>query len=155
MQKTAKIVAITGTRPRESKNGTVHYISVEMDNGDKGTVGKKTPDALKIGDELTYTLESKEHNGNTYYSLKEIKKEWTPKAGGSYSRNYKADYISFALSYAKDLAVAGKIITTDDGVDIAVCEVAETLYARMCKTYDEQQKPAPVPVQKKDENLPF
>lgn len=141
MSKTAKIVGITGTKERTGPNGTVHYISVEMDNGDKGTIGKKSKDALSVGDELTYELVEKEFNGNITYNIKEVKENTFQKKSGGYTRNYKADFISFAMSYAKDLAVAGKIVTTDKDVDIATCEVADTFYKRMCNTYDEINKP--------------
>jgi hypothetical protein len=153
--KTAKILEITGTKQREGQNGTVHYISVVMENGDKGTIGKKSADALKIGDELTYTIESKEHNGNTYYTIKEIKdNNFQKKSYSGYSRNYKADFISFAMSYAKDLAVAGKI----DAKDEILWDKADSIYTWMIKQYNDLDKTPEKKEEKKqtmDSDIPF
>lgn len=145
MGKTAKIEKITGSKERTGPNGTVHYISVEMDNGDKGTIGKKSKDALSVGDELTYELVEKEFNGNITYNIKEVKENTFQKKSGGYTRNYKADFISFAMSYAKDLSVAGKIDMfvkkNNNEIDLAICESADLIYHWMCTKYDEINKP--------------
>lgn len=141
MNKTAKIVAITGSKPR---SGGLN-IYVEMDNGDKGQLNKKAITDVNIGDEITYTLESKDYNGNTYYTLKEPKKEWTGKKPASSSSDERVKFIWFALSYAKDLAVAGKLEmfekSTGKEQDLMVCASADLLYGWMCKQYDELKNP--------------
>src|SRR5690606_17765177 len=105
---------------------TVYYHDITLSNGDSGSIGKKQEHAIKIGDQITYTIEPSA-NGN------KIKQVFANNGGGSYgggnnagaaarSGNYtrsSGSSRSFALSYAKDLVVSGivpldKILKTAD-----------------------------------------
>lgn len=98
--KTAKIQTIKGTRKWDGPNGTVYYFDVLMDNGDTGSIGKKSDSALKEGDQLTYELEESER-GNKIKPVVEN----NFRGGGGFQKQ-PSNPASFALSYAKDLAVA-------------------------------------------------
>lgn len=96
---TAKIQSIEGApREWEGAHGKVYFYKLVMDNGDTGEIGKKKPNAFNIGDSLTYTVESGQY-GN---KLKEVQQNGF-RGGNGQSRGSTA---SFALSYAKDIAVA-------------------------------------------------
>lgn len=93
--KTAKVTAVTGVRPYDGKFGRVFYHQIELDNGDKGSVGKKSENAVKVGDVLNYEI-----NGD---NIKLIQPQQGNGFKGGQSRGSSA---SFALAYAKDLMVA-------------------------------------------------
>lgn len=124
MTKTAKIEDITGVREWDGgQNGTVFYLSLLMDNGDKGSIGKKSKDALKIGDSLTYTIEENER-GN---KIKEIKENGYNgngfNRGGLVKTDESSKFPSFALAYAKDvmcsMVKAGSLPDGAKSTDIA------------------------------------
>jgi hypothetical protein len=97
MAQTSTIKEIKGVKPWDGKHGKVYYFNLEMANGDKGEIGKKSETALKIGDPLTYELEVTTRGNN----IKEIKQNGFNGMGAITGRSS-----SMALAYAKDLAVA-------------------------------------------------
>lgn len=56
--KTAKIKSSKFTRKWDGDNGTVFYHDIELDNGDKGSIGTKEqdPEWLNVGQSLNYEL---------------------------------------------------------------------------------------------------
>jgi hypothetical protein len=106
MEKKAKITRTTFKNEWSGPNGTVYYHDVELDNGDKGSIGskEKMPVKLNPGNELTYTID-----GN------KIKAVNAPGAGGGFAGggkkgpDPKVQIVGFAMSYTKDLIVAGKV----------------------------------------------
>jgi hypothetical protein len=98
--KTATIQQVHSVRQWDGPNGTLFFHKLTFDNGDQGDLGKKERDAVKAGDSLTYTLEA-DSRGNR---IKEVK----PQAfqSGIRQQRSQGSTASFALSYAKDLAVA-------------------------------------------------
>lgn len=101
-QKESKIKAILGN-PREYKGekNTTWYFTVEMENGDKGQIGKNKPDALNVGDTLRYTLEE---NSKGYMNLREVREGKF--GGGGFRGTAAPSPASIALTVAKDLVVA-------------------------------------------------
>ena len=99
--KTAVIEDILGTREWDGPNGKVFYFDVLMDNEDRGSIGKKSNTALKVGDSLTYTLEVGER-GNKIKEFKEggFNGGYNGNGGKPQSRGGNE---SFSLSYAKDV----------------------------------------------------
>lgn len=67
--KESKVKEIKGIKPYNGTYGMIYYFTVEMENGDKGEVSKKSESGLKVGSPLKYTLETK----NGYVKLKEFK----------------------------------------------------------------------------------
>jgi hypothetical protein len=130
--KTAVIEDVIDVREWTGDRGTVYYHDILMDNGDRGSIGKKTKGALKVGDSLTYVLEENDR-GN---KIKEFKENGF--SGSFNGRNNgngggaRGGNESFALSYAKDTVVAmmtgGLIQGSVSSGDVAkvVCTMAET-----------------------------
>lgn len=108
MEKTSKILKSEfkneWTNPQT--NTKVYYHDLELENGDKGSIGTKemNPQKISVGQELTYTLE----NGK-------IKAAQQPfnKGGGFKSKPFEHECAAYSASYAKDLVVAGKVETKD------------------------------------------
>lgn len=107
MEKTAKITRTTFKTAWENpKGGQIFYHDIELDNGDKGSIGskEKMPSKLNPGSELTYTID----NGK----IKAVVP--AQQGGGQWSKGKPApepriQMISFAMAYTKDLVVAGKV----------------------------------------------
>ncbi len=105
MNKTAKIERLTASDGPvwTSQQGVPYYgIQLWMDNGDQGDALVKTPTELTVGQELTY------QNETTQYGER-IKIDWAAMRGGrpgGFRPASRGGNASFALSYAKDIAVA-------------------------------------------------
>lgn len=129
---TSKIKTIKSKKFNEKYS--TWYFQVEMENWDAWSIWKKDENALNVWDELTYTKEEKEYNWNTFTTLKEVrentwKKWWTP-------RNYKAESIGFAMSYAKDILCSyneNNLPTNPDFLE----KTFEKIYWMMQKKYEE------------------
>jgi len=102
MEKKAKITRVVFKNEWSGNNGTVYYHDIELDNGDKGSIGckEKEPKFLNPQQELTYTIED---TGKGF----KIKKVTENKGGYNGGGNKTpASPASFALSYAKDVVIA-------------------------------------------------
>lgn len=103
MEKTAKIVKSEFRNEWENpKGGVIYFHSLELDNGDVGQIGtkEKNTDKIRIGNELTYTIE----NGR----IKAVSKPFV-KGGGFKSEPFEHKAAGYAMAYAKDLVVGGKM----------------------------------------------
>lgn len=112
MEKSAKITRTVFKNEWKGPNGAVYYHEVELDNGDKGQIGCKEnmPSKLNPGNELKYTIEQDPRGGFKIKSVVEQKQAFSGGGrGGRQQVEPRIQMISFAMSYAKDLAVAGKI----------------------------------------------
>jgi hypothetical protein len=125
MEKTAKITRVVFKNEYNGQHGKVFYHDVELDNGDKGSIGckDKEPTWLNPNQELCYTLD----NGK-------IKKVQPQNGSGGGKKPFvpvdpRIQFISFSMSYAKDLCVAGKI---DDKKLISTFEL---IYDKMEEKY--------------------
>lgn len=100
----------------ESKYGTLHNFMVYYDDK-KAYYSSKTKDQNKFiaGQEAEFNEEEKEGtNNNKYLVIKPIQKVWSGKSG--YSKEIKKEqskYSGFAVSYVKDLIIAGKVPLSD------------------------------------------
>lgn len=101
MEKKAKITRVVFKNEWSGQNGAVFYHDIELDNGDKGSIGckEKEPAWLNPGQDLLYAIEVLE-KGN------KIKKASEGKGGFSGGGKAPASPASFALSYAKDVVIA-------------------------------------------------
>lgn len=109
--KTSKVAEILGVREYTSPktNKTIFYLMLRMENGDVGDVGKPSRDSIKVGDQLTYDLIDRGEKGNSLQLAQPQGSQYGAQTNGqAYTRNSFAENkgASFALSYAKDLAVA-------------------------------------------------
>ena len=99
--KTSKITKLTGNGTWQSNHGLLYKHLIEFENGDSGEVNTKTEEPpYKVGEEVSYKITP---SGNQYPDR--IKIEQESKGSGS-KNNLFGDKRGFALSYAKDLAVA-------------------------------------------------
>lgn len=108
--KTSKVKNALLKKQWEGRNGTMFDFNVEFENGDKGVyITKSNPQEVFVqGQEITYTIEKVSKNGYENVVVKPVLIEKSGNFGKSVPKNYKADFISFAASYAKDLVVGGK-----------------------------------------------
>lgn len=94
--KTAKVTEVIQIREWPNpKGGSIFYHVIALDNGDKGSVGKKAKGAIKEGDTLNYTIDGDK-----------IKEAFQQNGFGGGFKAQRGSSASFALSYAKDIAVA-------------------------------------------------
>jgi hypothetical protein len=104
MEKTAKITRTTFKSEWAGNGNTVFYHDIELDNGDKGSIGtkEKMPPRLNPGQELTYTIEGTK--------IKAVNKQQGGfSGGGKKGPDPKVQIAGFAMAYTKDLIVADKI----------------------------------------------
>jgi hypothetical protein len=97
--KTAKITAVNGVRTWTNPQGQVfYYHSIVLDNGDSGSVGSKeqSPSWLAVGSNFDYDIEGDK--------IKRVSQK--PFGGGGGGGGSRGSNASFALSYAKDFAIA-------------------------------------------------
>jgi len=135
-QKNAKVTSATFKKEWAGKYGTMFDHNIEFANGDKGvyTSKKKDQDSFKVGSEVPYTLETIERNGFKNDVIKPVSEKGGFGGGGFKPfapKNYKADFISFAASYTKDLIVGGKAELKDFG------KTFDAMYKKMADKLDE------------------
>lgn len=108
-EKTAKVKEVLQKRKWDGPNGTVFYYKLELDNGDIGEIGKKKDNAIHVGETLTYTAEESDYG----LKFKAVQQSNGFGGGGFRGGAQKGSTASFALSYAKDLAIANMAKTTE------------------------------------------
>lgn len=138
--KTSKIAEIKKIRSYPFEWKTMYAHLVLMENGDEWEVTKQKENWVSVWEELTYEL----LDWKEWYAKRlKLEKKSTRKGGwNSQSRNYKADFISFAMSYAKDL-MCEDISKKQDHPWLLVA-YAEEIYDRMCEKFDKLNEQTPV-----------
>jgi hypothetical protein len=111
MEKKAKITRTVFKNKWTGGKEPVFYHDIELDNGDKGSIGAKEemPSKLSPGQELTYTIEP-DTFGKGGFKIKAVQANGFQ--GGGFSKkgpDPKVQIIGFAMAYTKDLVVADKI----------------------------------------------
>jgi hypothetical protein len=105
----AKITKTAFVKEYESKFGTVYLHKVFYD-GKEALYNSKTKEQNKFvaGQEAEFTEEEKESNGKKFWGVKLIQQgKYSPYAKAV--KKEQSRYSGFAVSYAKDLVIAGKI----------------------------------------------
>ncbi len=101
--KQSKIVNVQGNGSWQGTYGTMYQFEYTLENGDIGLANhKKNEPRFNIGEDVNYQI-TKDKVGNDAISF------ITADQPNNYNNNKKQSQGSFALSYAKDLAVADKI----------------------------------------------
>lgn len=118
MQKTSIITGCQFQREWQSPNGTLYFHTVSLENGDFGDIATKTqnPEHLEKGKELTYTIEhAGDYQGMPKYRIKAVQAAKPYSGGGGGGNKYSSPQSirTMCLSYAKDMAVAGKILPNE------------------------------------------
>lgn len=109
MEKTAKITRTTFKQkwtPTTGNGSPVFYHDIELDNGDKGSIGAKEemPSKLNPGSTITYTIE-----GTKIKAVQSAGSFQKGGGAGKFQQDPKIQFIGFAASYCKDIVCAGKI----------------------------------------------
>lgn len=128
--------------------GTTYYYDLELQNGDKGSIGvtDNNSDKVKVGHELNYTI----HNGkikavsmsNNGSGGGSQKKNSGSKGGGLNTRYGKPSHESFlgyTWGYAKDLIIAGKSMEDVEEMN----KVARYIYAEIGKMLENPDEDVP------------
>jgi hypothetical protein len=110
MEKKAKITKLTFTKEWGSGTSTTFFHDIELDNGDKGSIGAREKNSPKLapGTELTYTIEGGQY-GNKIKAMSSPNGSGGFAGGGKKGPDPKLQHAAFAMSYTKDLVVADKI----------------------------------------------
>lgn len=108
--KTSKLKYVSSPKEFTNDKGTFYYFQIELENGDKGSIGSKdqSPSFLKVGESLDYELKETD-KGN---KIKRVSQQPFNKVGG-----YKPDSVGITvgacLNNAMSLVAAGKIESKD------------------------------------------
>lgn len=108
--KKSLVTKVTKFDKKDSFNNT--SFSIEFANGDSGFYSTKDGDQKKfvVGSESEYEIEAKQSKkGTTYYKLTLPGEAQPLKSSGKPFVEPRVQMISFAMSYTKDLIVAGKV----------------------------------------------
>jgi hypothetical protein len=102
--KKSKIKRIESAKPFNGNHGTIIYHNLEMENGDKINIGKKTEQ--KVGWELTYEIIDE---GQEYNKAKAVKEEGASYSGGPKKNDdyQKGIEVGHAINNAVNLMCAG------------------------------------------------
>ena len=105
----AKITKTTFVKEYETKFGSMYLHKIEYDGKSAYFNSKsKEQDKFKVGEECEFTEEEKEGKSGKFTSIKPI----SNKGFSGFNKALKKEqsrYSGFAVSYAKDLCIAGKI----------------------------------------------
>ena len=106
----SKVEKIVEIKPWTGTNGTVHYHSLVMDNGDKINIGKKKE--LAIGEELCYEI--LETGQQEYNKAKAVNPEFQQgnNGGGKNDDYIKGIEVGHAINNAVNLTCAGVELDT-------------------------------------------
>lgn len=109
----SKIIEIVSVKPYlKWAHWPIYYFTMKLENSDTVNIWKKTEDAFQLGDVLNYVVEVEE------YGVKKVRhpkpdemqqSTTTTTATHTTPIRSSSQNASFALSYSKDLCVAGKI----------------------------------------------
>lgn len=111
--KTAKITASkfkSKWSPPDKPNQVTYYHDIELDNGDRGSIGtnEQEPQFLNVGESLTYDIGPHPKRAGDF----QIKKagSWGGKGGGGFAKEpFEEKAVGMSYAFAKDLTVAGKL----------------------------------------------
>jgi hypothetical protein len=117
MEKTSKVTQVAGVGSWNGQYGIMYKFEVSFENGDMGQYLSKSIDQNKFkqGVDATYTIEGKEFNGQTFYTVKPVMAQQQAFQGGgkpAYVKDPETDKRITRMSVLKgaiDLAVAGEI----------------------------------------------
>lgn len=107
MDKKSIVTLANPKREYEGRHGKIHVSEICFENGDKGEYGSKSPGQTKfvIGQEAEYTITPREGFPST---IKPVYQQRGGGGAGIWNKNERrpTNNRSFALAYAKDIAVA-------------------------------------------------
>lgn len=123
--------------PKTGKN--VYFVSIEIDNGDKGEVWCNASGEMKEGEEIEYDVEKRDGKADSIRIKKSAGSGYQKKAWVGEDNELKMITMSYA--YAKDLCVAGKI------TDQQLHGTAESIATKMQALHQKLKATAPKPAE--------
>ena len=154
MEKTGKVTQIAGAGHYDGQYGRMYRFEISFDNGDSGQYVSKSPEQTKfvMGQDATYTIEAREYNGNTYYTIKPAQTQQFSGGGGGYKKDPETEKRIARMSVLKaaaDLCIAGKIdLHSLTNVSQILERYVMTGEDSMASIYQAAQKP-------KNDDMPF
>jgi hypothetical protein len=116
MEKTSKVTNVAGIGTWNGQYGVMYKFEVSFENGDSGQYMSKSQEQtkFKIGQDATYTIEGKDFNGQTYYTVKPVMQQQAFGGGGkpSYQKDPETEKRITRMSVLKcatDLVINGEI----------------------------------------------
>lgn len=138
------IEKISQDEPRQydGQNGTVYYIKVKLSGHDKAvSIGKKSPDALKVGDKVNGTVTETQYDADKFTADKQAFGGGQSKPSFSQSPEQQENIArSVALKAAVD--IAGTSSAHSLGAELlvdAVLQTAETFLAWLTQKPTEEK----------------
>ena len=112
MEKTSKVTQVAGIGTWEGKYGVMYKFEVAFENGDAGQYLSKSQDQtkFKVGEEANYTIESKEFNGQTFYTVKPVMQQQAFGGGKPYQKDPETEKRITRMSVLK---VAGDLVINE------------------------------------------
>ena len=114
MEKTSKVTQVAGSGTWEGKYGIMYKFEVAFENGDAGQYLSKSQDQtkFKVGQEANYTIEGKEFNGQTFYTVKPVMQQQAFGGKPSYQKDPETEKRITRMSVLKvagDLVINGEV----------------------------------------------
>jgi hypothetical protein len=116
MEKTSKVTNVAGIGTWNGQYGVMYKFEVSFENGDSGQYMSKSQEQtkFKVGQDATYTIEGKDFNGQTYYTVKPVMQQQSFGGGGkpSYQKDPETEKRITRMSVLKcatDLVINGEI----------------------------------------------
>jgi hypothetical protein len=116
MEKTSKVTQVAGVGSWNGQYGIMYKFEVSFENGDSGQYMSKSQEQTKFkqGVDATYTIEGKEFNGQTFYTVKPVMAQQQAFQGGkpAYQKDPETEKRITRMSVLKvagDLVVHGHV----------------------------------------------
>jgi hypothetical protein len=115
MEKTSKVTNVAGIGTWNGQYGVMYKFEVSFENGDSGQYMSKSQEQtkFKVGESATYTIEGKEFNGQTYYTVKPVMAQQPFQGGGKpYQKDPETEKRITRMSVLKvagDLVINGQV----------------------------------------------
>jgi hypothetical protein len=116
MEKTSKVTNVAGIGTWNGQYGVMYKFEVSFENGDSGQYMSKSQEQtkFKVGESAAYTIEGKEFNGQTYYTVKPVMAQQPFQGGGGkpYQKDPETEKRITRMSVLKvagDLVINGQV----------------------------------------------
>jgi hypothetical protein len=115
MEKTSKVTNVAGIGTWNGQYGVMYKFEVSFENGDSGQYMSKLQEQtkFKVGESAAYTIEGKEFNGQTYYTVKPVMQQQPFQGGGKpYQKDPETEKRITRMSVLKvagDLVINGQV----------------------------------------------
>jgi hypothetical protein len=117
MEKTSKVTNVAGIGTWNGQYGVMYKFEVSFENGDSGQYMSKSQEQtkFKVGQDATYTIEGKDFNGQTYYTVKPVMQQQSFGGGGqkpAYQKDPETEKRITRMSVLKcatDLVINGEV----------------------------------------------